>query len=35
MKPIFLRDLVLDLNPHAVYPNFSVEGETLDNRVGV
>ncbi|KAJ3056892.1 hypothetical protein HK097_003052 [Rhizophlyctis rosea] len=33
LKPIFLRDLVLDLNPQAAYPNFSVEGEPMDTRV--
>ncbi|KNC98818.1 uncharacterized protein SPPG_05795 [Spizellomyces punctatus DAOM BR117] len=32
MKPIFLRDIVLDLNPTSGYPNFNVEAETRDTR---
>ncbi|KAJ3021171.1 hypothetical protein HKX48_009091 [Thoreauomyces humboldtii] len=32
MKPIFLRDLVLDLNPVGGYPNFNTDAETRDTR---
>ncbi|KAI9007366.1 WD40-repeat-containing domain protein [Gaertneriomyces semiglobifer] len=32
MKPIFLRDLVLDLHETYGYPNFNVEGEPRDTR---
>ncbi|KAI8904591.1 hypothetical protein DFJ77DRAFT_244630 [Powellomyces hirtus] len=32
MKPIFLRDLVLDLNPLSGYPNFNTDAETRDTR---
>ncbi|KAI8823149.1 WD40-repeat-containing domain protein [Fimicolochytrium jonesii] len=32
LKPIFLRDLVLDLSPDAGYPNFTTADETRDNR---
>ncbi|KAI9094644.1 WD40-repeat-containing domain protein [Phlyctochytrium arcticum] len=32
LKPIFLRDLVLDLNTVSGYPNFNVDAETRDTR---
>ncbi|KAJ3153099.1 hypothetical protein HDU89_000727 [Geranomyces variabilis] len=32
LKPIFLRDLVLDLNPLSGYPNFTTDADPRDNR---
>ncbi|KAJ3154195.1 hypothetical protein HDU86_004739 [Geranomyces michiganensis] len=32
LKPIFLRNLVLDLNPLSGYPNFTTDADPRDNR---